>query len=116
MKNTQKYIIAFITVFATITAIAFESNFSKENNRYNPQQDSFIGNYVSVEGGMANMYKKPEAGSKTKVALGQNLLVATKKSRGFVYGEFDVSSNKKLKGWFCLKDLEEIKFVAPKLN
>jgi hypothetical protein len=113
MKSTHYYITIFIMIFATCTAIAYQSDYRKENNFCHTLQElTFTGNYIAAVK-KAYMYKKPEASAKTKVTLGKNsLLIVTKKSGGFVYGKF----NEKEKGWFCLKDLEEIKFVAPKLT
>lgn len=120
MKRTIQITLTAFTSFSFLTVKAenFKSKFSRpEINHFNNLQDTpFYSNYTAaIEN--AYMYSKPDSNSKTKIKFPTDVaLSVTKKSGNFVFGKFSISSNRSYKGWFLLKDLNEIRFTPPKIS
>lgn len=105
-----------IALIFTIPLFCFPIQ-QQSKNKYSEinkiQETSFVGNYMA-KGNKVFVYEKPNSKFKTTTKLPKNIFMLTsKKSGDFVYGEFELSTNKKIKGWFKLKDLKEIFFVPP---
>ena len=77
------------------------------------QDTTFIKNYVSANKS-GYLYSKPNLSSKTKIKIPQNVMITTINRNGkFEYGDFNISSTKKFKGWFLISDLKGITFTPP---
>lgn len=115
MKNKVLILasVFFVLCFFNVEANNQNLNLSKS---LSSQDESFNGNYMAKFKKVC-MYSKADSTSKTKIKMSDNiLLIVTKKSGEFVYGEFSVSSDKSYSGWFRLKDLTEVKMVAPVIS